>query len=157
MKYGFSYDWAIKDFRDEKGDPKIKVTCIISHVAGHKNSTDMEAYHDGSGKKSNIQSRASAVSYLERYTLKAAFGLVEEGEDTDGKKAQAPPPVIKKQKITDGQFATLVGRAKAGEKVIEEAKNHFTLTPEQIETIELIENKNTNEESEMHQQGAATQ
>jgi len=39
---------------------------------------------DSGGAKNAIQARASAVSYLQRYTLKAICGVAEQGEDTDG-------------------------------------------------------------------------
>jgi len=59
------------------------VTCIISHVDGHSERTTMTAPVDTSGSKSAVQGAGSTVSYLKRYTLEAALGLCESGEDTD--------------------------------------------------------------------------
>ncbi len=142
-KYGFSYDWKIIDFKDEKNEPKIKVICEVSHIGGFSKETEMEAYHDGSGGKSNIQARASTISYLERYTLKAAFGLVEEDEDDDGRKAQAPPanPNVKKQKPTEKAFGDLLKRAESGEEVLEKAIDSLILTDAQVEALRIIESK----------------
>ncbi len=104
-EFGLSYDWEIEDFYDDQKAPKIRVTCVVSHVGGHKKRTKMEAYHESSGNKTGIHSRASTVSYLERYTLKAALGVVEEDEDDDGSNAQDNTKVeVKKEKISDGQF-----------------------------------------------------
>jgi hypothetical protein len=40
---------------------------------------------DTGGAKSPIQARASTVSYLQRYTLKAICGVSEQGDDTDSR------------------------------------------------------------------------
>ena len=39
---------------------------------------------DAGGAKNAIQARASTVSYLERYTLKAILGISEQEDDNDG-------------------------------------------------------------------------
>jgi hypothetical protein len=76
---GLSKRWEIA----EQGD-NIICTCIISHVDGHSEKTTMSSVKDGSGGKNEIQSRASAVSYLQRYTLIGALGLTTASEDNDG-------------------------------------------------------------------------
>jgi hypothetical protein len=45
----------------------------------------LESAPDESGGKNSIQAIASAVSYLERYTLLAATGLAVKGMDNDGR------------------------------------------------------------------------
>jgi hypothetical protein len=62
----------------------IGIRCIVSHVAGHSESTPMRAPLDTSGNKNNIQGIGSTSSYLMRYTLIAAFGLTTADEDDDG-------------------------------------------------------------------------
>lgn len=69
---------------DDKGDV-IRVTCIVTHINGHSEETTMEGAPDDSGKKNVIQSRGSAVQYLQRYTLIAALGLTTADEDIDGR------------------------------------------------------------------------
>jgi len=64
---------------------KIKVTCRISHVAGHFEETSLEADADTSGSKNSIQALGSTITYLERYTLLAALGLATKDQDDDGK------------------------------------------------------------------------
>ena len=87
-KYGLSASWRIT--RDEKD--WIEVTCTIRHQDGHSESVAMGGPPDVGGAKSPIQARASTVSYLERYTLKAITGLSEEGDDIDGAAVGEPMP-----------------------------------------------------------------
>ena len=79
-KHGLSSSWKLtKDDKDW-----IEVTCYLKHTAGHVESVSMGGPPDAGGAKNAIQARASTVSYLERYTLKAICGLSEQDEDTDG-------------------------------------------------------------------------
>jgi hypothetical protein len=81
---GLSYRFKISD--TEKG---LSVTCIVTHVYGHSEETTMTAPADNSGAKNEIQARGSTVSYLERYTLCSALGLVTADIDNDGREAPA--------------------------------------------------------------------
>lgn len=78
-RHGFSHRW---DVRQEGG--RIFVTCVVTHRMGHSESLTMDAAPDDSGKKNNIQRVASAVTYLQRYTLLGITGLATKGEDDDG-------------------------------------------------------------------------
>jgi hypothetical protein len=49
----------------------------------------MKAPKDTSGSKNAIQSIASTITYLQRYTLFAATGLAADDQDDDGKAAGA--------------------------------------------------------------------
>lgn len=64
----------------------ISVTCIISHRMGHSEENTLMAGRDDSGNKNSIQAIGSTVTYLQRYTLKAALGLAASADD-DGAKA----------------------------------------------------------------------
>lgn len=79
-RHGLSAAWKIT--KDEKD--WIEVTCILKHSLGHSDSVSMGGPPDTGGAKSPIQARASTVSYLERYTLKAICGVSEQGDDKDG-------------------------------------------------------------------------
>lgn len=83
-KHGLSAAWKLT--KDEK--EWIEVTCTIKHILGHSESVSMGGPPDAGGAKSAIQARASTVSYLERYTLKAICGVSEQNDDTDGSKAE---------------------------------------------------------------------
>jgi hypothetical protein len=79
-RQGLSVSWRLsKDERDW-----IEVTCTIRHVLGHAESVSMAGAPDAGGAKNAIQARASTITYLERYTLKAICGVAEQGDDSDG-------------------------------------------------------------------------
>jgi hypothetical protein len=82
--HGLSSSWAIT--RDEPD--WLEVTCTIKHSAGHSESVSMGGPPDVGGAKNPIQARASTVSYLQRYTLKAITGLSEQDDDDDGGQGQ---------------------------------------------------------------------
>ena len=65
-------------------DGKVRVTCHITHVLGHRESTFLDAAPDGSGSKNPIQAIGSTVTYLQRYTLLALTGLATYEQDDDG-------------------------------------------------------------------------
>lgn len=94
-KHGLSSSWKLT--RDEPA--WMEVTCYLRHVGGHEESVSMGGPPDQGGAKNAIQARASTVSYLERYTLKAITGLSESGDDRDGQ-----PPV---ELVTKDQVANL--------------------------------------------------
>jgi hypothetical protein len=79
-RHGMSTSWRIT--KDEKD--WIEVTCTLSHVNGHSESVSMGGPPDAGGAKNGIQARASSVTYLSRYTLKAILGLSEQDDDNDG-------------------------------------------------------------------------
>jgi len=81
-RHGFSHRWDVT----QPGDGRVVVKCIITHEGGHSETNTMESSADNSGKKNSIQAIASAVTYLQRYTLLAAVGLstVDESDDDDG-------------------------------------------------------------------------
>lgn len=85
--HGLSAAWSIT--KDEK--EWIEVTCTLKHVGGHTESVSMGGPPDAGGAKNAIQARASTVSYLERYTIKAITGLSEQDDDND---ARGGPPAL---------------------------------------------------------------
>ena len=76
---GISHRWTTFQV-----DGVIRVTCILTHVLGHSEQVTLEAPPDTSGQKNSIQAVASAVTYLERYTLLAATGMATGEGDNDG-------------------------------------------------------------------------
>lgn len=75
--HGLSYR-----FRTEQ-EQQIKVTCILSHEAGHSEENSLTGGADSSGSKNAIQAIGSTLTYLQRYTLIQALGLAA-AEDDDG-------------------------------------------------------------------------
>lgn len=94
-KHGLSHSWKLT--KDEKD--WIEVTCTLKHSLGHFETVSMGGPPDIGGAKNAIQARASSVTYLEKYTLKAICGVAEKGDDNDGgggKKEIEPDPEGKK-------------------------------------------------------------
>lgn len=76
-RHGLSYR-----FQSAAGEGgQIKVTCLICHEAGHKTETALASSPDASGSKNSVQAIGSAVTYLQRYTLKLALGLAAAADD----------------------------------------------------------------------------
>ena len=90
-KHGLSYR-----FRTQQNGLIVSVTCIVSHVDGHSEENTLSASNDTSGSKNAIQAVGSAVTYLERYSLKAALGLAA-AEDDDAKAAGEPAVITHEQ------------------------------------------------------------
>jgi ERF superfamily len=64
---------------------KIRVACVIGHADGHSEErAELSSAPDTSGNKNPVQSIGSVVSYLQRYTIKAALGLAA-AKDDDGR------------------------------------------------------------------------
>jgi hypothetical protein len=82
-KHGLSHRWTVG-----QKEADITVACIVTHAQGHSESVSMTARPDDSGGKNAIQAIASAVSYLQRYTLLAAGGMATGGDDNDGRGAE---------------------------------------------------------------------
>lgn len=68
-------------FRTDQAGGAVTVTCIISHREGYSEETSLSGAPDQSGNKNGFQAVGSAVTYLQRYTLKAALGLSAEVDD----------------------------------------------------------------------------
>ncbi len=96
-KHGLSYR-----YRTQQDGGSVCVTCVVSHRDGHFEENSLTAGRDESGNKNNIQAVGSTITYLQRYTLKAALGLAA-SQDDDGRGASAAAD----EPITEGQLATL--------------------------------------------------
>jgi len=101
-KYGLSASWTTAQV-----EKQISVTCRISHVQGHSESTTLSSSPDDSGGKNSIQAIGSAVTYLQRYTLLALTGLATREQDNDGQTEQ--------KFISDKQKSTIIDMINAKE------------------------------------------
>ena len=88
--HGLSYRFRISQKVDQ-----VTVTCIVSHADGYSEETSpLETKVDpGSTGMSNVQALGSALTYLQRYSLRAAIGLAA-GVDDDGRGAGGTSPRI---------------------------------------------------------------
>jgi hypothetical protein len=91
-KFGLSYRFRVSS---EVNAP-VMVTCVVSHRDGHFEETTLTAGRDDSGKKNAIQQVGSTITYLQRYTLKAALGLAA-ARDDDGRTSEAPDTISLEQ------------------------------------------------------------
>jgi hypothetical protein len=91
-KHGLSYRFRVSS---EINAP-VMVTCVVSHRDGHFEETTLTAGRDDSGKKNAIQQVGSTITYLQRYTLKAALGLAA-AQDDDGRTSEAPDTISLEQ------------------------------------------------------------
>jgi hypothetical protein len=93
-KFGLSYRFRTKAAPDQP----ITVVCIVTHAMGHAEENEITAKHDATGNKNSIQAIGSTITYLQRYTLKAALGLAAAYDD-DGKAAGATDdPITEEQR-----------------------------------------------------------
>lgn len=86
-KHGLSFRWRT----DSTQPGEVSVTCILAHRDGHSEETTLSAPYDESGNKNAIQALGSVVTYLQRYTLKAAVGIAASHDD-DGNASETRPP-----------------------------------------------------------------
>lgn len=105
-KHGLSHSWEIV----EQGD-RIVVTCRIAHRDGHAQGATLSAPRDESGMKNYIQSKGSAITYLQRYTLKAALGLAASADDDGAASGAAPGSQDVPTTITAEQAASILALA----------------------------------------------
>lgn len=97
-------------YRTSVEGSNVTVTCIISHRLGHSEETTLSAGRDETGNKNSIQAVGSTVTYLQRYTLKAALGLAA-SDDDDGKaaaKTAAKAEAVDDKPITPEQAKALI-------------------------------------------------
>jgi hypothetical protein len=88
-KHGLSYRFRIVQQSDQ-----VKVICIVSHADGHSEENPLEGKVDAGGTgMSTVQALGSALTYLQRYCLRAAIGLAAAIDD-DGRAAGGSSPRI---------------------------------------------------------------
>jgi hypothetical protein len=105
-KHGLTASWSTK-----QNDSTVTVSCRITHIFGHSEETSLTSGHDNSGNKNPIQALASAISYLERYTLLALTGLATEEMDDDGASTNKPSEKPKEVELSPKQI-DFVGKVK---------------------------------------------
>lgn len=129
------FERVLREILSEKD---IEVTCIITHKEGHSETTKMVGPEDFSGFKNSIQSRGSSTTYLERYSLIGALGLVTVDEDNDGGKPK--PEVNDKRDTASGQrWEHIKNKVQSGEVSLETAEKHYRFSEEQQKELrELV-------------------
>jgi hypothetical protein len=150
---GFSYR-----FNQTMENNQIKITCILTHIGGHSESSALSAPYDTSGSKNAIQSAGSTVTYLQRYTLVPLLGInVDDDDDGQSHKAPSKPPAQKpqtpptqqrtappannqappaKKALSEKQLNQAIGRISKGEQgVLTTVQQLFYVSPEQLDKL----------------------
>lgn len=89
---GLSYRFRVQS----EVDKPVVVTCIVSHRLGHFEETTLTGPKDATGNKNALQSIGSTITYLQRYTLKAALGL-SAAKDDDGQASEDQPETVSEE------------------------------------------------------------
>lgn len=137
-RHGLSYRFRTTSLPNEP----VSVTCIVSHRLGYSEENSLQAGRDDSGNKNSIQQVGSTITYLQRYTLKAALGLAA-STDNDGAKADDDGSAI-----TDKQLLRVRGLIEETESDIEKLCKYLGIEslPEMNQTkfeaaVKLLEAK----------------
>lgn len=128
---GISYRWI----QDNSSDV-VSITCVVSHVDGHEESTRLQAAPDVSGKKNSIQAMGSTVSYLKRYTLEAALGLSSHKDDDA--KSTGRPVNSNLPKPSPAQFSNFIKAIKDGKNTYDELCEHFSFNDDQQKLLKSL-------------------
>lgn len=118
-KNGLSYR-----FTQTIAGQQITVGCIISHSGGHFEKTEFTGPVDTSGGKDVLKGSASTVSYLRRYTLTGALGIVVGGEDDEALQEEVKPEELD-SKLFDEKFPTWSRSIEGGKKTSKEVISYI--------------------------------
>lgn len=88
-KYNLGFSW-----RPEPSDSgKTRMSCVLAYSNGALAHSEVEATieapADTSGSKNQVQAIGSSSTYLQRYTLFAALGIVAKNQDNDGRTSES--------------------------------------------------------------------
>jgi len=124
---GLYYNWRT----NTEPNGRVTVTCILSHELGYSEESALSAPPDMTGAKNPVQAVGSTVTYLQRYTLKAALGVAAAPDD-DGRggpegviDAEAEPPEVPDLPISSERAAII--RRLADEANLDEAQLAWVL------------------------------
>lgn len=87
------FDLAFRNGLSPEG--KVRVTTVLSHIAGHAEETYFDLPHDTSGSKNAVQAIGSSTKYGMRYGTISILNLRVVGDDDDGNSAM-PDTLIEK-------------------------------------------------------------
>jgi hypothetical protein len=135
--HGLAYRFAVEQQAD-----MARVTCIVSHSDGYSERVRLESKVDpGATGMSMVQALGSVLTYLQRYSLRAAIGLAAAIDD-DGRAAGggASPKIDVEQgkelaKLIDetGRSETTLLRLIGVERIIDMTVDQFTRAREVLD------------------------
>lgn len=117
-EYGLNASWD----PDQSG-PMIKITCILTHVGGHKERVSISGPPDTSGQKNPLQQIKSTLTYLEGATFQAITGVVARSASTDddGNGAGKKDSGIQSPEGYDNWRADMTAKADEGSEKLQES------------------------------------
>jgi ERF superfamily len=134
--HGLAYRFAVEQQAD-----MARVTCIVSHSDGYSDRVKLESKVDpGSTGMSMVQALGSVLTYLQRYSLRAAIGLAAAVDD-DGKAAGGTSPRIDIEqgrelaKLIDetGRSETTLLRLIGVDRIVDMTVDQFTRAKEVLD------------------------
>ena len=140
QKFGFAVTFNI----DQPSPKDVKVTAILSHREGHKETSSLTLPCDTSGSKNAVQAVGSTISYGKRYSMCALLNI-STGDDTNGFKlgdVQGEKPVgvdaLAKPTISEDGLLAAAKKILAGELTLDRLVAARELTGYQLQYIEEI-------------------
>lgn len=94
--HGISYRWSGMSIEDGM----MKLTCIVSHISGHSEESEIRMPIESRAGASPQQKYAITIIYMQRYSLIQALGLVTCDEDLDGNELREQPKKITAEQAT---------------------------------------------------------
>jgi len=136
-RHGLSYRFRIAQQAD-----LVRVTCIVSHADGYsEENSPLESKVDpGTTGMSMVQALGSALTYLQRYSLRSAIGLPA-GVDDDGRGAGGTSPRISNAQASElallieetGRSQTTLLRLVGVESVLDMNVDQYTRAKEVLD------------------------
>uniref|UniRef100_A0A6H1ZTR6 Putative Erf family protein n=1 Tax=viral metagenome TaxID=1070528 RepID=A0A6H1ZTR6_9ZZZZ len=112
------------DFDQTNG---LKITCILTHAEGHRESVSLTGPPDSSGQKNPLQQIKSTVTYLRKTTFEAVTGIASSDDVGDDDGAGAT------EYITEQQISTILDFINS--KGVDTAKFLLYMGAESLEKI----------------------
>jgi hypothetical protein len=117
-------------------------TIVFHFESGEYIQTDTKIPSGVELKGMNLfQTDGAKFTYYKRYSITSILGIVSDDDiDARGHVKQDAEEQPKKKKLNDKQFISMIGAINNGKYTIEDAKNNFDLTSEQIVSLDSIQN-----------------
>jgi hypothetical protein len=139
-KHGFALSYDTGDCPLER---HYRVTCEVSHRAGHSKHYHMDLPIDDAGingtkNKTGVHGAGSTISYGKRYIACNIFNIAIKDEDNDGNGNLPPPekkPEVKKTAIKDEILTYAIGEIQGRRAPLSKLLDNHTFTDSQKVTI----------------------
>lgn len=139
-KHGFALSYDTADCPIEN---HYRITCEVSHRAGHSKNYHMDLPIDNAGingtkNKTGMHGAGSTIAYGRRYIVCNVFNIAIKDEDTDGnvpQQKQSAPSQKQKQPITDTRLAAAMAKIKANEYTLLKLHSTFSLSEAQQRVV----------------------